>query len=58
MKILICSAGRICSQLARTLIAQNHAVSVVENRPEVLALVHKELPRKLFLKAISLIRML
>lgn len=47
MKILICSAGRICSQLARTLIAQNHAVSVVENRPEVLALVHKELPTEI-----------
>lgn len=47
MNVLIASAGRTCSQLARVLLAQNHNVSVIEPRPEVLALVHKELPTEI-----------
>ncbi len=47
MNILIASAGRTSSQLARVLISQKHNVSVVESRPEVLSLVHKELPTEI-----------
>ena len=44
MNILIASAGRTSSQLAKVLLKQNHNVSVIESRPEVLQYVHKELP--------------
>lgn len=44
MNIVIASAGRTSSQLARKLLDQNHNVTVIESRPEVLQLVHKELP--------------
>ncbi|MHC1771514.1 MAG: TrkA family potassium uptake protein [Flexilinea sp.] len=47
MNVVIASAGRTCSQLARVLLAQKHNVSVIEPRPEVLALVHKELPTEI-----------
>ncbi len=47
MNVLISSAGRTCSQLARVLLAQKHTVSVIEHRPEVLSLVHKELPTEI-----------
>jgi len=44
MNVLIAGGGRTAAQLARILIAQNHNVSLIENRPEVLARIHKELP--------------
>ncbi len=44
MNVLLISGGRTCSQLARTLLAQGHRVSLIENRPAVLEKIHKELP--------------
>ncbi len=44
MFVLIAGGGRTAAQLARILISQNHDVSLIENRPDVLARIHKELP--------------
>ncbi len=44
MFVLIAGGGRTAAQLARILIAENHEVSLIESRPEVLARIHKELP--------------
>lgn len=44
MVVMICGGGRTGTQLATMLLKQNHAVKVVEHRPEVLARIHKELP--------------
>lgn len=44
MFVLIAGGGRTAAQLARILIAQNHEVSLIENRKDVLARIHKELP--------------
>mgnify|MGYP001038970960 CR=1 FL=1 len=43
MNIIIASAGRTSSQLARKLLVQNHNVTLIESRPEVLQFVHKEI---------------
>jgi trk system potassium uptake protein TrkA len=44
MFVVIAGGGRTGTQLATLLLNQNHLVHVVENRPEVLARLHKELP--------------
>lgn len=44
MFVLIAGGGRTGSHLAALLVAQNHTVRLVENRREVLARVHKDLP--------------
>ena len=44
MFVIIAGGGRTGAQLARILIAQGHQVHLVENRPEILARLHKELP--------------
>jgi trk system potassium uptake protein TrkA len=44
MKVLIAGGGRTGTQLATLLIAQEHAVRVIEHRPEILARLHRELP--------------
>jgi len=44
MFVLIAGGGRTGTQLATMLLAQNHEVHVIENRPEVLERLHKELP--------------
>lgn len=44
MFVLIAGGGRTGTQLALTLLEQNHRVQVIEHRPEVLQRIHRELP--------------
>lgn len=44
MFVLIASGGRTGAQLANMLVAMDHDVRVIENRPDVLARIHRELP--------------
>lgn len=44
MIVLIVGGGRTGTQLAMMLLGQNHDVRVVENRKQVLARIHRELP--------------
>jgi len=44
MFVIIASGGRTGAQLASMLIAQKHKVHLIEDRPEVLARIHHELP--------------
>jgi len=44
MIVIIIGGGRTGAQLARVLISQDHEVHLIENRPSVLARIHKELP--------------
>lgn len=44
MFVLIAGGGRTGTQLAYTLLDQQHQVRVIEHRPEILARIHRELP--------------
>jgi len=44
MFVLIAGGGRTGAQLARLLLSQNHQVHLVDNRRDVLARIHRELP--------------
>lgn len=44
MFVMVAGGGRTGSQLARVLVKQNFEVRVVDNRKEVLARIHRELP--------------
>jgi trk system potassium uptake protein TrkA len=44
MFVVIVGGGRTGTQLAKTLIQQNHTVHVIENRSDILSLIHHELP--------------
>ncbi len=44
MFVVIVGGGRTGTQLAKTLIQQNHTVHVIENRTDVLSMIHHELP--------------
>ena len=44
MKVMLVGGGRTGAQLARYLLQEDHDIRVIENRPEVLAQIHKELP--------------
>jgi trk system potassium uptake protein TrkA len=44
MFVLVVGGGRTGSQLARMLIKQDHEVHVIDNRKDVLARIHRELP--------------
>jgi trk system potassium uptake protein len=44
MFVLIAGGGRTATQLAKLLLQQDHQVHLIENRREVLARIHKELP--------------
>lgn len=44
MFVLITGGGRTGTQLATLLLNQNHAVHIVEHRPEILSRLHKDLP--------------
>lgn len=50
MFVLICSGGRTGAQLASLLIAMDHDVRVVENRPDVLSRIHHELPTEVIVE--------
>lgn len=44
MFVIIAGGGRTGSQLAQVLLNENHNVHLIEERPEVLARIHRELP--------------
>lgn len=44
MFVIITGGGRTGAQLARILVSQNHKVRLIENRPEILDHIHRELP--------------
>ncbi|MBN2550349.1 MAG: TrkA family potassium uptake protein [Anaerolineales bacterium] len=44
MFVLIAGGGRTGTQLAYTLLDQQHQVRVIEHRPDILARIHRELP--------------
>jgi trk system potassium uptake protein len=44
MFVVLIGGGRTGTQLAKTLIQQNHTVHVVENRTDILSMIHRELP--------------
>ncbi|GAP17030.1 potassium channel family protein [Levilinea saccharolytica] len=50
MKVLIAGGGRTGAQLARFLISQNHDVTIVEDRKEVLSRIHRELPTEMIVE--------
>jgi trk system potassium uptake protein TrkA len=50
MFVLIASGGRTGAQLASMLIEMEHEVRVVENRPEVLSRIHRELPTEVIVE--------
>ena len=44
MKVVIAGGGRTGAHLAGVLLSQNQEVKLVEHRPDILALIHRELP--------------
>ncbi|MBN2147046.1 MAG: NAD-binding protein [Anaerolineales bacterium] len=44
MFVIIAGGGRTGAQLAMLLLAQNHDVRLIEQRPDILARIHRELP--------------
>lgn len=44
MFVIVAGGGRTGTQLAASLVAQDHQVRLIESRPEVLARIHRELP--------------
>jgi trk system potassium uptake protein len=44
MFVLIVGGGRTGTKLAQMLLAQKHEISVIENRPDVLMRLHREIP--------------
>lgn len=44
MFVIITGGGRTGAQLARILVSQDHKVRLIENRPEILDHIHRELP--------------
>ena len=50
MKVIIAGGGRTGAQLARFLISQNHDVTIVEDRKEVLSRIHRELPTEMIVE--------
>jgi trk system potassium uptake protein TrkA len=49
MFVIIAGAGRTGSQLARLLLSQNHQVHIIDNRRDVLARIHRELPTEIII---------
>jgi trk system potassium uptake protein TrkA len=52
MFVVIAGGGRTGTQLAITLVAQNHQVRMIENRRDVLARIHHELPTEVIYEGI------
>ena len=44
MRVVIAGGGRTGAHLAGVLLSQNQEVKLIEHRPEILALIHRELP--------------
>ncbi len=53
MFVLIAGGGRTGTQLATLLLAQNHQVRLIEQRREVLARIHHELPTEVIYEGIA-----
>jgi len=53
MYVLIAGGGRTGAQLASLLVAQKHDVHLIENRREVLARIHRELPTEVIYEGIT-----
>ena len=54
MFVLIAGGGRTGAQLATVLVAQNHEVHLVEQRRDVLARIHRELPTEVIVEGSAL----
>ncbi len=54
MFVVIASGGRTGAQLATLLLSQEHEVRVIENRPEVLERIHRELPTEAIIEGDAL----
>jgi len=50
MFVLVIGGGRTGTELANLLIDQDHKVRVLENRPEILANLHRELPTEIIIQ--------
>ncbi len=50
MIVIIVGGGRTGASLARLLLQQDHDVRIIENRKEVLARIHKELPTEIIIE--------
>lgn len=50
MYVIIAGGGRTGTQLAMELIAQKHEVRVMEQRPDILARIHRELPTEVIIE--------
>lgn len=53
MRVLIAGGGRTGAHLAALLVAQNHQVRVIENRRDVLARIHRELPSEVIYEGVA-----
>ena len=53
MFVLIAGGGRTGAQLASLLVAQKHNVHLIENRREVLARIHRELPTEVIFEGMA-----
>ena len=47
MYVIVAGGGRTGTQLARFLISEGHEVHVIENRPKVLAQLHRDIPTEM-----------
>jgi trk system potassium uptake protein len=47
MFVLIIGGGRTGTELANLLLDQNHKIRIIENRPEILSNLHRELPTEI-----------
>ncbi len=50
MFVLIIGGGRTGTELANLLMDQNHKIRIIENRPQILASLHHELPTELIIQ--------
>ena len=50
MYVLIIGGGRTGTELANLLMDQNHKIRIIENRPEILSNLHRELPTEIIIQ--------
>ena len=53
MFVLICGGGRTGTQLAHSLLAENHEVRIIEHRPEIIRRLHQEIPTEIIIQGSS-----
>jgi trk system potassium uptake protein len=54
MFVLIVGGGRTGTKLAQMLLQQKHEISIIENRPEVLSRLHREIPTELIYQGLAI----